>query len=215
MLTALRETLDVVRARGASQPFVRETMSETLAELRRNGAGGTALRVGEAFPDFLLPDTDGSLVSLEDLLRAGPAAITFFRGEWCPYCRATLDALEAALPAIRDAGGILAAVTPETGGRALDAKTTAKAGYTVMVDVDSGLAATCGVAFRVPGAYRRMLLRSGVDLAERQGNAAWLLPVPATFVVARDGTVSWAHVDADFTRRAEPADVARALAASR
>ena len=210
---SLHDRLDAERTRRMAIPEVRDAVTETLAELSSIGAGGTAPRPGDPFPDFLLPDTEGRLVALDDLLAAGPAVVAFFRGEWCPYCRATLDALEEALPGIRAAGATLATVTPETGGRALDAKRLHRAGYRVLADVDSGLAAACGVAFRVPGAYRRLLLRFGIDLAERQGNAAWLLPVPAAFVLDRRGTVAWAHVDADFTRRAEPAEVVAALRA--
>jgi peroxiredoxin len=209
----LREKLDAERARRMAIPGVRDAVGETLAELRRIGAGGTALRPGDAFPDFLLPDTDGRLVARDDLLAAGPLVIAFFRGAWCPYCRVMLAALEEALPEIRAAGATFAAVTPETGGGALDVKRRHRAGYAVLADVDSGLAALCGVVFRVPVAYRQLLLRFGIDLAERQGNAAWLLPVPAAFVLDRGGTVAWAHVDADFTRRAEPADIVAALRA--
>lgn len=210
---SLREKLDAERARRMAIPGVRDALTETLAELSRIGVGGTALRPGDPFPDFLLPDAEGRLVARDDLLAVGPAVVTFFRGEWCPYCRITLDALEAALPDILAAGATLAAITPETGGRALDMKRRHRAGYRVLADVDSGLAAACGVAFRVPRAYRHLLLRFGIDLAERQGNAAWLQPVPATFVLDRGGAVAWAHVDADFTRRAEPAEVVAALRA--
>lgn len=213
VLMTLREKLEATRASRMAIPEVREAVIEALAELTSVGAGGTALRPGDAFPDFLLPDTENRLVARDDLLAGGPAVVAFFRGEWCPYCRLTLDALEAALPDMQAAGATLAAVTPETGGLALDAKRKHRAGYRVLTDVDSGLAAACGVAFRVPGAYRRLLLSAGIDLAQRQGNAAWLLPVPAAFVLDRGGAVAWAHVDADFTRRAEPAEVVAALRA--
>lgn len=209
----LREVLDETRRRGNAVAEVREAVAATLAELRRSDAAAHALAVGEPFPDFLLPDAEGRLVARADLLSAGPAVVTFFRGDWCPYCRAALDALEEALPEVEAAGATLAAITPETGGRALDAKRSHRARYRVLADVDHGLAMACGVAFRAPAAYRALLLRGGVDLAERQGNAAWFLPVPATFVLDRGGAVRWSFVDLDFTQRAEPADVVAALRA--
>ncbi len=186
-------------------------MAATLDELRRTGAADHALRVGEAFPDFLLPEAEGRLVELADLLAAGPAVLTFFRGDWCPFCRAALDALEAALPEIRAAGGSLAAVMPETGGRALDAKRRRRLGYRILADVDNGLAMACGIAFRVPGAYRAAMDEAGIDLGVRQGNAAWFLPVPATFVIDRDGVLRWSFVELDFSRRAQPAAILAAL----
>jgi peroxiredoxin len=208
---ALREVLDETRRRYDAVPEVREAVAVTLAELRRTGAAAHALGAGQPFPDFLLPDAEGRLVDRDDLLAAGPAVVTFFRGDWCPYCRASLDSLEAALPDVEAAGATLAAVTPETGGRALGAKRRHRARYRVLADVDHGLATACGVAFRAPAAYRALLLRGGVDLAERQGNAAWFLPVPATFVLDRAGVVRWSFVDLDFTHRAEPAEMVAAL----
>lgn len=209
----LRDELDAERGRRLAAPGVREAFTETLARLGALGAGGTAPRPGEAFPDFLLPDAEGRLVARDDLLAAGPAVVAFFRGEWCPYCRVTLEAWQAALPEMLAAGATLAAVTPETGGRALDMKRQRRAAFRVLADVDSGLAAACGVLHRVPDAYLRLLRRHGIDLAERQGNATLLLPVPAAFVLGRDGVLAWSHVDADFTRRAEPAALIEAVRA--
>lgn len=199
------------RARMAAAE-VRAAYDAAMAELRQTDFLAHALRVGDPFPDFLLPDAEGRLVSRDDLLARGSLVATFFRGTWCPYCAVTLDALEEALPRIEAQGATLAAITPETGGRALEMKRRHRAGYAVLADVDQGLAMACGVVFRVPEPYRRLLDRSGVDLAERQGNAAWFLPVPAAFVVDRRGVVRWRFVDVDFTRRAEPDDVVAALA---
>jgi peroxiredoxin len=210
---ALQDTLDAIRRQVSANPLVRDAVAATLAELGRAGVGESALRPGEAFPDFLLPDTEGRLVGLADLPGAGRRAsvVTFFRGDWCPYCGATMDALEAALDEIEAAGGTLVAVTPETGGRALDARRRHRLRYAVLADVDHGLATACGVAFRAPEAYRRMLASFGLDLAERHGNAAWLLPIPATFVLDAAGRVCRSFVDHDFTRRPDPSAIVAAV----
>ncbi len=194
-------------------PDVRSAYEDMMAELRRTDFLSHALATGTAFPDFLLPDAQGHLVSRNDLLARGPLVVTFFRGTWCPYCALTFDALREALPRIEALGASLAAVTPETGGRALELRERHGAGFPVLSDVDHGLAMACGVVFRTPEPYRRLLASCGVDLADRQGNAAWLLPVPATFVTDRRGVVRWRFLDLDFTHRAEPDDVVAALAA--
>lgn len=192
---------------------VRAAYDAMMAELGRTDFVTHALKLGDQFPDFLLPDAEGRLVSRDDLLARGPLVVNFFRGAWCPYCAITLDALQEALPRIEAQGAVLAAITPETGGRALELKRRHRAGYAVLADVDQGLAMACGVVFRAPEPYRRLLESRDVDLAERQGNAAWFLPVPATFVMDRKGIVRWRFLDVDFTRRAEPDDVVAALAA--
>ena len=84
-------------------------------------------------------------------------------------------------------------------------------GVEVLSDVDCGVGLSCGVVFRAPEPYRQMLLTYGTDLAERHGNLAWFLPLPATFVLDQAGTVRWRFVTVDFAERAEPADILAAL----
>jgi peroxiredoxin len=209
----LMDRLDALRAQATNVADVHDAYHAMLAELRRTPFLDQAVRVGDAFPDFLLPNAEGRLVARDDLLRRGPVVVTFFRGTWCPYCAVQLDALEEALPQIAATGASLAAITPETGGRAAEAKARHGAHYEILADVDQGLGIACGVVFRAPEPYRRLLLSRGIDLAERHGHSGWFLPVPATFVVNHAGVVSWAFIDVDFTRRAEPDDILAALAA--
>ncbi len=207
----LHDKLDAQRDRSAANPVWRATYEATVAELRRMGFLDQALRAGEQFPDFLLPSADERLVSLSDLLSRGPLAVTFIRGQWCPYCALTLAALEESLPDIHAAGGQLAAITPETGGRALAVTRQHGLHYDVLVDVDSGVGLNCGVVFHVPEPYRSSIARAGVDLADRQGNGGGLLPVPAVYVIDRTGLIVRDFMDVDFTRRPEPAEIVQAL----
>lgn len=199
---------DAAEAEGAAD---RAAFAATLEELRRAGAGAHALRVGEPFPDFLLPDAEGRLVERADLIARGPAVVTFYRGEWCSTCTEALGKLQAKAREIEAAGATLTAIAPETAGRALSAKQHHGLGFRVLADVDHGLATACGLAFRVPAPYRGLLRRAGIDLAERQGNAGWFLPLPATFVLDRAGFVQWAFVNIDFSKRANLADVLHAI----
>ena len=185
--------------------------AEFLQRLDGAQVAAEARREGDTMPPFLLPNAEGSLVDSADLLARGPLVLTFFRGSWCPFCSATLDALEAVLPELAAAGCTLAALTPETGGRALATKRDHALGYEVLVDVDLAVAMAFGVVFRTPPLYEALLRRRGVDLAERSGNEGWLLPIPATFLVSPDGIVRKAWVDIDFTHRAEPAAILEAV----
>lgn len=192
---------------------VKSAYEAMVGELARRGFIDQVLAVGDRFPDMALPTAEGELTRLADWWRRGPLVITFFRGEWCPYCRLVLAALEGALPEIEARGANLVAVTPETGGRALAVKRAHGNRYEVLSDVDCGLGLACGVVFSVPAIYRSLLLKFGNDLAERHGNNAWFLPLPATFVLDRAGVIRWRFADVDFTRRAEPADILAALGA--
>ena len=108
-------------------------------------------------------------------------------------------------------GGTLVAMTPETGGRALAMKRDRGLHYEVLVDVDLAIAMAFGIVFRTPPLYLQLLQRRGVSLAERSGNPALLLPVPAAFLVGRNGIVRRSWVNIDFTHRAEPTEIVQAL----
>lgn len=207
----LRDQLEATRR--TMNDDVRRAYEAMVTELQRTDFMSRALRVGDRFPDLVLPNAEGALVSINRLLADGPMVVTFFRGEWCPYCRLVLDALATALPEIRALGASLVAITPEAGGRALTAKHNHDAKFEVLCDINSGVGLNCGVVFRAPEPYRLLLLKYETDLTERHGNPSWFLPLPATFVVGYDGIVRWRFISVDFTERAEPTDILAALRA--
>jgi len=199
------------RRRARETAEIKAAYDEFLARLSDAQVGAQARKAGDAMPDFLLPNAEGRLVDSADLLARGPLVITFIRGQWCPYCALTLEALEAVLPDLEAAGGTLVAMTPETGGRALVTKTERGLHYEVLIDVDLAVAMAFGIVFRTPPLYAALLSRAGIDIADRSGNPAWFLPIPATFVVGRDGTIRRAWVNIDFTERAEPTEIIQTL----
>jgi peroxiredoxin len=184
---------------------------DAVAELNRSGFLQHAIKEGEPFPDFVLPSAEGKLVSLKSALDRGPVVISFFRGEWCPFCQLMLAALAEALPQIEAAGASLLALTPETGGFPLMIKRDNNVRFEVLSDVDCGVGLAAGIIFRMPKLYRARLESVGINVPERHGNSAWFIPVPATFIVQQDGLIAWRFVDADFTHRAEPADIIKAV----
>jgi peroxiredoxin len=202
-LAALRRSRETAEIRAAYDEF--------LDLLDAGQVAAEACKPGDRMPGFLLPNAEGRLVESGELLAAGPLVVTFFRGGWCPYCSATLEALEKVLPELSRTGGTLVAMTPETGGRALAMKRDRGLHYEVLVDMDLAVAMTFGIVFRTPPLYVALLRRRGIDLSERSGNPAWLLPVPATFLVGQDGIVLRSWVNVDFTHRAEPAEILDAL----
>jgi peroxiredoxin len=181
--------------------------------LRKAGVDGGALKAGERFPPFLLPEADGQLLGDAELLAGGPAVIAFVRGLWCPYCRTALTALAAAQAEIRAHGARLVVVTPEAGGRHRQLKQRMGLDCAVLSDVDSGLALACGLVFALPEAVRDVYRVGGINLPSFYDNRSWMLPIPATFVLDRTGIVRYGHVDADFRNRPDPAVFTSALAA--
>jgi peroxiredoxin len=210
-IETLKAKLDLLCATNKESSLWNTAYEDSVAELHRSGFLQNVLKEGDTFPDFNLPNAEGKLVSLADLLDQGPAIISFFRGEWCPWCRLMLTALAASLPEIEAVGASLLALTPETAGYPLKMKELSNARFEVLSDVDCGVGLAAGIIFRVPKPYRARIEAAGINFAQRHGNDAWFLPAPASFIVDRDGRIAWRFLDADFTHRAEPADIIHAV----
>lgn len=193
------------------QGEVRAAYAEFVAMLDRAQIAAHVLAPGAPMPDFLLPNAEGRLLSSDALLESGPLVVTFFRGDWCPFCTLMLLALEEALPELHAAGATLVAITPDIGGRALRAKRAHGLHYEVLSDVDNEAAMQFGVVVNPPESYRALLAEAGIDLAERHGNPGGFIPLPATFLVGADGIICSAWIDLDVTRRVEPAEIIDAV----
>ncbi len=207
-IETLKSRLDALCASRREVAAWNTAYEDMVAELGQNGFLNQVLPQGHMFPDFMLPSAEGRLVSLSSQLARGPVIISFFRGEWCPFCRLMLAALTEALPDIEAAGASLLALTPETGGLALTMKEYHGARFEVLSDVDCGVGLAAGVVFRIPKLYRARMRQ---DFAERHGNAGWFLPIPATFVLSPDGVVAWRFAGVDFSQRPEPSDIIAAV----
>ena len=183
------------------------TFGREIEALARSGIAASGLREGTLAPDFTLPDVHGRAVTLSALLGQGPVVLTFYRGEWCPYCNLQLRAYETILPQIRELGVSLVAVSPQTPDQSLT--TTEQKGLTFPVLSDAGneVARRYGLVFSLSETLRA----GSADLPAYNGDDSWELPMPGTFVIAPDGTVQLAFVDADWTRRLEPAAILDAL----
>jgi thiol-disulfide isomerase/thioredoxin len=81
--------------------------------LLQSGIINNSLQVGQKAPDFTLPNATGGEVSLSSLLKKGPVVLSFYRGEWCPFCNLELRAYQQALPKMEALGAVFVAVSPE------------------------------------------------------------------------------------------------------
>jgi peroxiredoxin len=170
-----------------------------------------ALKAGGKCPSFAMPSANGTIITSSELLARGPLVISFYRGAWCPFCSAELEALHEAEPAIRAAGATLVAVTAEVGGIPLTVKRRRGFRFDILCDVDNGVALDFGLVFRISPEMVQVFAREGTDFPLFYGNDSWFLPIPATYVIARDGTIARAYVNPDFRYRLDPADIVSAL----
>lgn len=206
----LNEQLEAYAAAGREFfPAYGEAVDRLVARIRENGGGENAPRPGDPMPPFILPDVTGRLVSLTSLLEKGPVAVMFYRGHWCPYCRLNVRAVTQALHRIRALGGEVVAIMPEVQQFAEKFKSEADAPFPVLTDLDNGYALSLNLAIWLGSEIERLL--SYQDMKNFNGNDGWVLPIPATFVVGRDGLVKARFVDPDFRKRMEIDDLIAAL----
>jgi peroxiredoxin len=199
----------------ALNPSFHAAADRLVDRLTRSGSFKGAPGIGDAMPAFLLPDYRGRLVGLDALLSAGPAAITFHRGHWCPYCRISIRTWARAYDQVRRLGSEVVAVTPDLQQFAAQFQTESQADFPILSDVDNGYALSLGLAVWV-GAEMQALMRDlGQDLEKFQGNDLWAFPIPATFVVGTDGRIVARFLDPDYRKRAAIELVLEALATTR
>ena len=192
------------------RPEFAAAVDRLVERLRRYGAGESAPQIGEPMPPFILPDHTSQLVSLEELLDRGPAAVTFHRGHWCPYCRININALAQAHKEIAADGGQIVAIMPDRQKFVAELKTQSNVPFPILTDMDNGYALSLNLAIWVGQEVQKMM-EGFRDLPTFQGNSSWMLPIPATFVVGRDGLIRARFIDPDYRKRMMIADMIAAL----
>ena len=122
------------------------------------------MKAGERAPPFRLPDTFGTIVRSDDLLRCGPMVLTFYRGSWCPYCNLDLQALQAAYADITSSGGSLVSVSQQTMQNSLIARETNRVTFPMLSDKGGVLAHAFGIRSALPGELQDAFKEMGIDL---------------------------------------------------
>jgi peroxiredoxin len=196
-------------------PDQAEIVERLVVRLKGHDAGALAPAVGERMPGFVLPDEKGDIVRLGELLRRGPLVINFHRGHWCPYCSLASVGVAAIQEEIFAAGGQLVAIVPEEAEFSRQMKADSKARFPFLTDIANGYALSLNLAIWVGLEMEAMMTRAGIELPRYQGNSAWFLPLPSTFVVNSDGTIAARYVDPDHRQRMEIDDMLAALRQAR
>lgn len=213
LAATLREELEERKAL-AAQYIPADVQGINRQAVEQLCAGGVAERifpVGAGMPHFDLPDQDGHLVSSAELLLRGRLVICFFRGRWCPFCVAQLEAMNAALEQIQRSGASLVAISPQTVNQSFFMRDQHRLRFPLLSDSSNQVARKFGLVYPISPEQKAVYSRTFVNLPFLNGDSSWELPLPATYIVERNGTVLYAYADPDYTRRPEPADLVRLL----
>jgi peroxiredoxin len=211
--TPLQQQIDEFIAEGASwlPPDLLRDLLRPIGQLVTSGAAENTLKEGAQAPDFTLPDTRGNMVRLSHLLRQGPVVISFYRGQWCPYCHLALRAYQQAVPHLQELGTSLVAISPQMPDHSQALAEKLALTFALLSDVGNQVARAYGLVFTIDKAVRGAHLLIGANLPAFNGTDAWDLPMAGTFLVDRSGTVRLAFVDPDFTRRLDPSVIVARL----
>jgi len=192
------------------RPEFAAAVDRLIQRLRQYGAGESAPQIGESLPPFVLPDDAGQMVSLDELLNRGPVAVTFHRGHWCPYCRININALVEAHRELPASGGQIVAIMPDLQKFVTELKSESNVPFPILTDMDNGYALSLNLTIWV-GAEIQKMMEGRRDLPTFQGNSSWMLPIPATFVVGRDGLIRARFIDPDYRNRMMISDMLGAM----
>jgi peroxiredoxin len=188
--------------------------ARAVAELKQKALAANILPVGSKAPEFQLQNHDGKSVSSFDLLARGGLVLCFIRGRWCPFCVAQMEAMNLVLPEIEQVGATLAAISPQTEQQSFFMRDQHNLRFPLLSDAGNKLAREFGLTYRIPDEQRAVYQRAFVNLPFVNGDDSWELPIPAVYVIDRDGSVLYASANEDYTERPEPADIVRFLNAT-
>jgi peroxiredoxin len=188
--------------------------ARAVEELKQRRLAANISPVGSKIPEFQLQDHGGNHVGSCELVARGRLVLCFIRGRWCPFCVAQMEALNLVLPEIEQAGATLAAISPQTVQQSFFMRDQHKLRFPLLSDAGGKVARQFGLTYRVPDEQRAVYQRAFVNLPFVHGDDRWELPIPATYIIDRDGTVLYASADEDYTERPEPRHLVRLLTAT-
>jgi len=190
----------------------RDVHNRAVRELKESNVAGRALAVGEVAPLFELQDHCGKLVSSRDLLEKGNLVVFFIRGRWCPFCVGQVEAMNIIAPDIQQSGASLVTISPQTVQQSYFMHDQHKLRFPLLSDAGNLIARQFGLVYKVPDYQQALYKRVFINLPYANGDESWELPIPATFILDRDGKVRFSSANEDYTTRPEPLEILQKLA---
>ncbi len=169
------------------------------------------LPMGSPAPDFIATDQNGRELSLASLTQKGPVVILFYRGEWCPYCNKQLSEMQDSLALITGKGATVLAVTPETSENVAKTVAKTKTSFSIISDKGLKIMKAYQVAFAVDEATQKKYKGYGIDFEKANGENKAVLPVPAVYVINKEGKIAFSYFDTNYRKRLSVKEIADRL----
>ena len=190
--------------RDKTPPYVMPTIEASIHAVKESGLESRALQPGESITDFELPNATGVMVKSLELRTRGPLLIVFYRGGWCPFCNLTLQAFQEWHSEIANRGVTLVAISPQTPDHSLTLQEKHSLRFPVLSDSGNKVAQQFGIVFELDRDLRVVQEQFGVGIPSFNGDHSFQLPVPAVFLVSKDGKVLDSFVEVNYMKRLAP-----------
>jgi peroxiredoxin len=165
------------------------------------------LKNGDMAPDITSMDQNGKTVELKKLLTKGDVVVVFYRGQWCPYCNKQLSKINDSLSFITAKGATVITVTPETADNIKKTVDKTKAAYSIVEDKGMSIMKSYKVNFAVDTETITKYKKYGIDFIKANGANGANLPVPATYIIGKDGKIKYTFFNADYSKRASVKEI--------
>ncbi len=204
----LTQQLAARKAAGAKKgnTEVKKEFKRATDELRKTGIEKNSLQAGVKVPDFHIGGKP-----FNEFLKKSPVVLKFYRGSWCPYCRLELAAYQKEYNEFKKKGYQLIFVSPDKEMEIKKLMGKNKFSFQMYSDVNNTIAKKFGIAFKLDKKVSVIYKKFGIDLKKAQDNSNDELPLPGTYVVQKDGMISYAWADADYTNRIDPLELLKKL----
>lgn len=171
----------------------------------------SSILVGEKAPMFTATDQNGEIVISKEILKSKQLILVFYRGQWCPLCNKHLAHLQDNIEKFKKAGARLIAISPEIPVSIDKTIKKTNAEYSIIHDTDSKIMKQYGVDFVLEKKLIEKYKEYGIDLTVSNGNNDQTLPVPATYVIGKDGKVKYVQYDPDYKNRSNAKEILKHL----
>jgi peroxiredoxin len=185
---------------------VSNTFQKGIDELIEANIIAKVIKTNDMAPKFSLRDASGKVVSLDEKLKKGRVILTWYRGGWCPYCNLTLREFQKYENDFQKLDAQFIALTPELPDNSLSTKEKNELTFDVLSDIDSKVAKDYGLVFKVTDEVNAFYKKFH-DLKDFNGGSGDELPITATYIIEKNGKISFSFVDVDYRKRAEPQEV--------
>jgi peroxiredoxin len=181
--------------------LVATIIATTLTSLAQDTTKPKGLMVGDKAPNIMGKTTNAGKYDLAKGLKKGPVVVLFYRGQWCPFCNKQLKQLNDSLQLLVAKGATVIAVSPETMENTQKTIEKTKVSFPVLSDEKLSIAKAYGVNFAVDAKTIEKYKGYGIDFDKANGANGANLPVPATYIIGKDGTIKFVYFNADYSKR--------------